>query len=406
MDRLRKAYLILISSFILLPEAFQIVIVLVPIVFGFFFNHKQFLQKIDWHVMIHLVILPVLYLISALLSDNLDKGIDYFGKISLLPVFGLIFYGFFSKEFILKNKMVMIFTLFLSGLLKLGYSLIFSIQKSNFSNFWRLREGLEESSDIHGTYWGIFFGIMSIISAYELFVLKPKKAILNYVIFTISMSVVIYLDVKMPLIAMLVSLFFLLFKGQKSAFIKGVLLTGGICAILILLPHTGKRYFTEAKEFIQNHEYPKGIYTINHEKISSLSVRFGIYNCIGELVCQSPFLGYGMGDISNELNWCYFKKYNTNVYQEKHFNSHSQYFGVLLGAGLLGLIVFLFLIFRLFVYLITTQNQKGMAIAIFLCLSMLTENIFDRHYGILMVSFFVSFYMLDTKEKTYGTNRF
>ena len=390
LKKYNNTLLILICSFVLLPEAVGVIVFLLLFVFACY-NFIFFkIEKANKIILLCCSIIPFIYLISIVYSNNKILSFDYFVRSMLFIITPTIFFGLFKKV-IANNKshLLILSTLLISSILKLAISLtqdtMFSV-----SSFWKFRVNLENATDIHGTYWGIFFGCIVLISFNKLLFTKIYfKQYLTIII--ISFIFLLLSNSKMPLISLLFVLCFLMIKKYKAkGFFYGLITIVILASVVYTIPFTQKRYFKEVSSFSNKINYPEGIYNINHKKISSLSVRYGVYTCAYNCFIKKPFFGYGSGDVQDTLDYCYFSNYNTNLYLIKKLNSHNQYLGFLLNNGLLGLILFLFCCFMAFKYVIDNNNVIGISILIFFTLCMLTENIIDRHYGALIVTFFIS----------------
>ena len=144
--------------------------------------------------------------------------------------------------------------------------------------------------------------------------------------------------------------------------------------------------------FSFNQSFPKGDYSKEFKNIKSEDIRKGIYYCSWILAKESIWYGYGIGDVQEELNSCYSESFDTNTYQLVEYNSHNQYLHVLLSAGIFGLLLFLLsLIIPLYLSL-KQKNYSWFFFTLFIMGCFLTENIIDRHDGVIFFSLFNSIY--------------
>ena len=132
---------------------------------------------------------------------------------------------------------------------------------------------------------------------------------------------------------------------------------------------------------------------------SSSNLRINIYKTSIPLIKEKPYFGYGIGAGEDVL----FQKENTiNFFNSKNYNSHNQYLGYALNAGLFGLVFFLFFIFKNLK--IAFQNSfEHASLIVFFILLMFVENILDRQNGILFFSLFINYFafyaVLNEKQK-------
>jgi O-antigen ligase len=170
-------------------------------------------------------------------------------------------------------------------------------------------------------------------------------------------------------------------KKHKQLILFFVLTAGFFSLITIKYsPETIKRF----KEVFDTKSYNQ------IKSYSSTSQRQGIYKCSWEKINESWLVGYGIGDTQNELIDCYKKRSNILVAGE--FNSHNQYFSVLLNVGVLGLFLFLTpLIINLKLFYLKRDYFAFCLVCMYL-LIMLTENILERQNGVILFSFLLNFY--------------
>lgn len=128
------------------------------------------------------------------------------------------------------------------------------------------------------------------------------------------------------------------------------------------------------------------------EKPESLTaIRYKIYDCAIEKILEKPILGYGVGNVQKHLDPCYRSK---NIYLSiKTYNCHNQFFSIILTAGFLGLILYLFTVYIIYQILSINKSDVGISILIFFLLNFLTENVIERENGMLIYSFLICFFL-------------
>ncbi len=132
--------------------------------------------------------------------------------------------------------------------------------------------------------------------------------------------------------------------------------------------------------------------------IESEEIRATIYKCGNKKFQEAGLTGFGIGDGKNELLDCY-QEYNPTL-AATSYNSHNQYISLILNAGFLGLLIFLAFIF----YNINRSLKSGefitVAIIVFYCIVMFSENILERQNGVLYFSLFINLlYFLSKKNQ-------
>jgi len=110
--------------------------------------------------------------------------------------------------------------------------------------------------------------------------------------------------------------------------------------------------------------------------------------------------GHGLGDAQKALNAftdkieIEFWLNNTNTkLRDKNINSHSQYLEIILQTGLFGFLLFFGSIF----FGVKRSNHISLIFITCILLSMLTESIFERQFGLVFFAFFYPF-LLEKKQ--------
>ena len=242
------------------------------------------------------------------------------------------------------------------------------------------RTYFSDLSKIHPTYISIFLAFSALIF------LDFSLKIINYkwqyrLLFITCIACMIPLAAKLPLIAFLISLgFYLLVQPQIWKRIKYYFILFVTASIIgsVTIPSLKIRVAEIASSSFSP---PEGF------GYNSMNVRSGIWNCSLELIKENWLNGIGSGNIQNKLNNCY-EKFNTNAYLEIDYNTHNEYFNILLSLGVLGLITFLILLLTLGYYALKKKEALFFSFIILITLCFSTENILDRQAGIVFFAFF------------------
>lgn len=109
------------------------------------------------------------------------------------------------------------------------------------------------------------------------------------------------------------------------------------------------------------------------------------------LIRQSPVIGHGSGSEKRLLKERYFEnKLYTSFLQE--LNTHNQYLGITLKTGLLGLAVFLWVLYVGVATAWRTKNPVFFCFMLLIAVVSFSENILDVNKGIFFVAFFFSLF--------------
>ncbi len=127
--------------------------------------------------------------------------------------------------------------------------------------------------------------------------------------------------------------------------------------------------------------------TYDASKWNSSNTRAAIWTCAVEVWQNHPILGTGIGDRTADLQ----KKFEEKKFWfalTTHKNSHNQYLDIMIGSGLLGLLLFIICLFVYPFYFFYTQKQVfPVMIFLLLLFCLITENMFNRYQGIILISF-------------------
>ncbi len=123
------------------------------------------------------------------------------------------------------------------------------------------------------------------------------------------------------------------------------------------------------------------------------------------LIKQSPVIGYGYGSEKYLLKENYFKnKFYKSFLLE--MNAHSQYLSFLINTGIIGLLMYLYVLFYGFSSAVKKKDFILISFLILVSIVSVSENILDINKGVLFFSFFYSLFMIPgIKENLSVTNR-
>lgn len=237
----------------------------------------------------------------------------------------------------------------------------------------------------HPIYASIFLSISMLLIMNTWFKEKNKVFILSTLPLIIVQLFTLYLlERKGVLLSFSISLLLLIYFTFKEKFTKKIIRTILLSSVLIIsvLLFSSQRF----KEIFKKENYS------NILNFNSTSLRYGIYICSLEKIKEAPILGYGLGDVQNELKKCYEEK--SKLLTQITYNSHNQYLSYFLSTGILGFFLLLFLIITKFIDAIKEQNYLLLAIIIFFSIIMLFENILERQSGVILFSFYMCLFSL------------
>jgi O-antigen ligase len=157
--------------------------------------------------------------------------------------------------------------------------------------------------------------------------------------------------------------------------------------LLMVIPSTRARMqkITEPESYSKNNE------------TNSVNNRLNIYKCAVQKIKEKPIFGFGINDDKQALYNCY-KKELYYLYESK-FNTHNQFLSVTMKAGIVGLIVFLFMLIYNFKLAFSLQNRLYLSLLVFFIIVMLTENILERQNGVIIFTFIINYFAFKSLQK-------
>lgn len=392
--------LLINSATLLIPNKFKAYPIILFLIISFIFYRKSKV-KIDFPIkrIICVSVLIILYLISISYSLNFKEGFKRISTMSGLLVFPLIFGLLYSSSFNFSKKIIenIFLTFVLSNFIFCltsffyvfnfdGYTIVETF--IHYSNLINIGLGL---FSIHPIYLSLFSGI-SILLLFHLISVNTKKNNLFYIFlilfFSVTLAVLMRKGSIIYLFFALGYLLFKLFNIKKTILGLFIILLVTVSSIQFLPKYKNYNRFLE----IVNNKNPN----------SSTSIRTNIYKCSIEKILESPLIGYGVGNTQDKLDPCYIEQgIDLSL---KTYNTHNQYFSILMTVGSLGLFVYLFSIYKIFGILSSKKDFLGISVLLFFLLNFLTENLIERENGMLLYSFFISYFIFYESKENYSNN--
>jgi O-antigen ligase len=228
----------------------------------------------------------------------------------------------------------------------------------------------------------IYLSILSVLGILLSFYVFNENKKINTFFIIIQIILLILSGARSTFIAFMIVIFLLIFMSRLAKSSKYLIIISSVLFLssLVVINSDFKKRF---KEVILPASYSK--VDINN----STSIRNAIWRCsLIEIEKSNIFIGNGIGDVPTKLQECYDCKYPE---LDKFYNSHNQYFSILLGMGVLGLLAFLSFIFYFIRLALINKNKYLLVLMIFYLYMFVFENILERKYGILMFLFFIFF---------------
>ena len=296
------------------------------------------------------IVFPVIYLSKPLSREQLIKVFWFLivGIMVYITINWLAIYEMYHNDLVLRNRF--------------GYNYVLHsyFRKTQFS--------------IHHAYMGMYIIFALVICLY--LIEHYKKLWIRIVL---ALIILIYLF-NFPLIASKVSFVTIVvavmayFVFKKSFHYKRFL--------LLILPLV----LVVSGMFILSNDWTEKLL------LRSINERLILWKVSIEVIRDNFWFGVGTGDVLDVLNTKY-----TNPDHHDYY-SHNSFLLFFVRLGVLGVFSFLFYHFFLFKKAIKNNNILLFVLVIIALLSSLTEHVYERHIGIVFISFFFSILFCSSNE--------
>ncbi len=385
-------YYLLMLFLVSLPfDSFYSRVILVGLAIHMVIHFKRSgLQKLKNKNVFILSALYFVSLICSLYTTNSDEALFDLTKELGILLFPLIFAITALDIAKYKNQLLTAFSvtciltvvfLYIKALQIIHYyhlplSFLFS---DNFLN-----HHFSEPIELHATYFSMYIS-MALIFLLQMFV-KENSSYKKFVLLAgsfILIAALIQLASRSVFMAMgIVACAFPFFISRAKTRIGFI-----IAAIIILI---GSVLFIEKNIFLKQ-RYVTDLKQ-DLDVIASDEGRLVRWQAIQEIIFKKPFTGYGTGSEKQILKAKYLEKKLYNAYL-LGMNTHNQYLGYILRAGIIGLLVYLFTLWFGFYRAIKNRDILFLGFMIIVAIVSVSENILDVNKGIFFYSFFFSFFL-------------
>lgn len=330
------------------------------------------------------IILFLLYIVAIPFTDNKDMGYYFLGQKFSFLAFPLIFaagYRSISRELIELGQRVFSIGIIVFALGIYATLIIKGIAPDQVhTSVYLLRVNFDEVSGIHPGYFSMFLYTAALFSFTLSWDRLKYGKILRVLLPILAIGLALPLAARAPLLAFIVvALYLLIVKFWSVKWFKigfpVVLLS--VILLALLLPGNLNRFSD-----LNSHNFKPPVGD-NH---NGTNTRIGVWLCDLTLLGDNWMTGVSPGDLQDNLNSCY-KRYDTDFYEGRNFNTHSEYLNIWLSFGVLGFLYFIGFLIYMWRY---TQKKQALGlqeVLMLLFISLLTENYLDRQMGIFFFSF-------------------
>ena len=392
-------YLLFFGSLILFDNNINSkVLIGIGVILLFKLTKEDFIHTVKLHY--PLLLFFGISIISLLYTSEFKNGIKEIEGLLIIPAAILIFSSLTRKPATLKYiSVVYIFIVLVATL----YSHIQVIQaflennETSYKQFFNINysyKALANTLNLHPTYYALYI-LTAII--FVLHFIKEKKVskyqkLLLFLVFIYFSIFIVQLSSRMAIVILYAVILFNLIQYiiTEKKIIPGVfllILFHSLAFILIMNIGVTKYRFQHLMGFT----YYTG-YTVNdsNHKIKLWTAAINAN--------QNILLGNGIGDVQTSLNEQY-EKASLKTPLTLKYNSHNQYIQYYVGLGILGLSVFIYLLFYYTKLFIITKNSIGLQFILVVAILSFTECLWNRHNGIVFIIFMIMLLELTGRNK-------
>ncbi|WP_405378521.1 O-antigen ligase family protein [Nonlabens sp. Asnod3-A02] len=333
----------------------------------------------------------LMYIVSLSYTEDISYGMRKLSTGVTLLIFPLVIACMSKRSitYILSKRYDLMWLYIIATLiLNIGAFIIFS-QHYSFDEVIRHFVNIIRSDisgwKIHPIYLSMHICVSIIFSLFLVHKgLNWKKLLVLVIMNLVFIAFLLIMIKKGPIIALILvaAYLVLMFKNIKLYIVFGLGVIG-LVSVIIFNPKVNERF----SELLQ-------VQDTDASMTNSTNIRYSIYKCVSSVIPHAGITGFGIGDGKNQLINCYQE--DSKFLADNRYNSHNQYTGIILYVGYLGLLLFSSFLLYHIVRAFSRKNYLFIAILLFYCVVMFSENILERENGVLFFAFFINlFLMLD-----------
>tara|TARA_B110000967_G_C18901733_1_gene576023 strand:- start:3007 stop:4263 length:1257 start_codon:yes stop_codon:yes gene_type:complete len=358
------------------------------------------------------VIILVIPFLAILLQGFYSEWTSFSKNvIRSLPLIIFPFLFFYLQPWLNKKQVKAVFkTLVFSAI---GYSLFllvvafyrqidfkpdFSIINWYFFTYYDFTEAL----GVHPTYFGMYLCLAFAILFYDF--LKAKNIGVNVLLLSFLALIIFLLGSRIALVCLILITIALLwrkfkFLEKKRKILLLLFFTASPILIFNFIPIVKERMIDMTFGLKDSYQYAKyGDEGKNNNQNGGLAPRIKIWSCAIDVGKHNYLFGSGFGTTQKRLNACYLSK-DLIEFSKQDYQTHSQYFNNYARGGIIGFFVLLLLYFYTLIFSLKRKQILHLSLIVIIIIASLTENILNRHFGIVFFAFFNSLFFFSANNK-------
>jgi O-antigen ligase len=375
-------YLILLYAFTLsFPSEIKRVIAIAMIILWLTDRTKYDFKLPKTNIFLFSLIFIGYSLVSYFWSDTtIKEAFDYIKRYwYYLPIF--IIFKYLKKEFFEYAISSFFLGMLISEILSYG----------NFFNLWKIGLSVDGNPTvfIHHTTYSIFLAITSIFLLFQIITSNCRTKKIIYSIFFITVTINLFVNAgRTGYFTFFILITLLIFYKYKLN-IKMILLNFFLLFVLVTLIYQTSTNFNNRIHMIKS-DVSKVLESEDYN--TSIGARIGFWVIAKEIFLENPLFGSGIADNIKQKNHIIETEKNENFsYLKELEHFHNSYLEILTQFGIIGLFMFLSIIYYLFkikINDISINLLKNSTIIVFL-LGSFTDNLFYLNASMTFFSFVI-----------------
>lgn len=237
-----------------------------------------------------------------------------------------------------------------------------------------------------------YFGMYLLLAICFLF--KHGKQCLSLLNLFLALFFILFIWLIQAKMALFTLLILVIMECRKitrppiQKWISGLVISGFLMLLIIL-----------SVFYLKHYKNPNQLSGNKRFFILSVNTRIDHTTCAFEIIRSNPILGVGKGKLAGILDRCYEENKFEFTKYGRHYNIHNEWLEETARHGIIGLFIYILCFIFFFRQAKNTGNQLYLQFLIIVVLLALTETLFSRAQGVLMIAFFNTLFILPSVKR-------
>jgi O-antigen ligase len=336
------------------------------------FNKKHDIKRcfrIDFFILSSLFTVQILSIISQGSTSAIINALSIKLPLVLFPI--IFSLEHIDAKYFKPIKVSFVIGCIISIIVSCRFILFENMNPVDIFNF----TAFEKYLVLHRPYYGMYL-LLALVFCLQFEI----NTIFKFLLSAAFISFIVIFQTKMSLVTLIILFFCYIFYTNQRSLKKSILfLIGGF--LLFLFSYIILIYLNVLDQVL-NLPFYKRFW------ILSIDTRIIYWSCAWEIFKENPILGVGNGNIQAFLNSCYISHYPHICHFFMNFNVHNEFLEEAVRHGVIGLFVYACFFLMMFRNSIINRNKTYSVFLIIILFASLTETLFSREQGVLMIAFF------------------